>query len=60
MHKNPLHCPSPPPPRPCATPPLWPQLPLTQRRQCHDLITQLVLSVIHSERSKEKSHERQD
>jgi hypothetical protein len=60
MHKNPLQCPSPPLPLPCAKRPLWLQLPLTQRRQCHDLIIQLLICVIHSERSKEKRHERQD
>jgi hypothetical protein len=60
MHKNPLHCPSHPIPLPRATTPLWPQLPLPQRRQCHDLITQLLISVIHSERSQETRHERQD
>ncbi len=60
MHKKPLRCPSHQSPLPCPQTPLWPHLPLPQRRQCHDLITQLLLRVIHSERSKEKSHERQD
>jgi hypothetical protein len=60
MHKNPLRVQSSPTPLPLATDPLWPQLPIAHRRQCHDLITELLLHVIHSESSKEKNDERQD
>jgi hypothetical protein len=60
MHEHPLHGPSPPMLRPCAKAPLWPQRPLPQRRQWHDLITPLLIRVIHTARRKEKSHERHD
>jgi hypothetical protein len=60
MHKNPRRSLSPQRPLPLANTPLWHQLPLLQRRQCHDLLTQLLITVIHSEPSEEKHHERQD
>lgn len=47
---------------PQETPPLahltvWPQLPESQRQQCHDLIAQLLTALVHDEHSKEHSHE---
>jgi hypothetical protein len=45
---------------PYASDHLWQQLPLTQRRQCHDLITELLIRLIHSDASQENSHEPQD
>ena len=39
---------------------LWQRLPAPQRQQCHELIAQLLLAVVHSTSSKESSHERQD
>jgi hypothetical protein len=60
MHKNPRPYLSPQSPLPLANAPRWHQLPRLQRRQCHDLLTQLLITVIHSQPSEEKSHERQD
>ena len=60
MHKNPLCLPVQQRPRPVTNAPVWEQLPIPHRCQCHELITQLLLSVIHSECSEEYSHERQD
>jgi hypothetical protein len=45
---------------PMATLSLWQRLPALQRQQCHELIAQLFLAVVHSKVSKESSHERQD
>jgi hypothetical protein len=39
---------------------LWHQLPLPQRRQCQDLITELLMRLIYSDASQENSHEQQD
>ena len=60
MPKNPLRLPATPSPLACASDHLWHQLPLPQRRQCHDLITELLMRFIYSDMSQEKSHEQQD
>jgi hypothetical protein len=60
MHKNPRRSLAPQSTPPLANVPLWHQLPILHRRQCHDLLTQLLITVIHSEPSEEKSDERQD
>ena len=38
---------------------VWQQLPLDTQQDCHDLITQLLIHVIHSPSSKESDHEPQ-
>jgi hypothetical protein len=60
MPKHPLSVPSPSLPRPWATDPLWPPLPIAPRRQCHALRTALRLHVLHSQSSQEKSDEQPD
>jgi hypothetical protein len=60
MHTS-SRSPHPPPSQPpCVHPAVWQQLPDSQRRQCHELLTQLLAQVIHGESSQERSHEHQD
>ena len=60
MPKSPLRLQSTPINLPFASDHLWQQLPLTQRRQCHDLITELLMRLISSDASQENSHEQHD
>ena len=60
MPTNPRSLPLSPSQRPCANPTVWQQLPDPQRRQCHELLTQLLTQVMHGESSQERSHEHQD
>ena len=60
MPKSPLCLQATPIPLSCASDHLWQQLPLTQRRQCHDLITERLMRLIYSDASQENSHEQQD
>jgi hypothetical protein len=60
MHISPRSLPPTPSQLPCAHPTVWQQLPDPQRRQCHELLTQLLAQVIHGESSQERSHEQQD
>lgn len=39
---------------------VWQQLPTARRQQCHELIAQLLIHVIHSAPSEEHNHEQQD
>ncbi len=49
MHPSPRSLHATPSQPPCAHPPVWPQLPDPQRRQWHELLTQLLAQVIHGE-----------
>lgn len=60
MPKNPLRHQPQQSPGPLVHHTVWLQLPAGQRRECHELITQLLIAVIHSEQHKEHPHERQD
>jgi hypothetical protein len=60
MHTSPQSLPLSPSQPPCAHFTVWPQLPDPQRRQCHELLTQLLAQVMHSTSSQERSHEHQD
>jgi hypothetical protein len=60
MPKSPLRLQVTPIPLAGASDPLWQQLPLPQRRQCHDLITELLIRLIYSDVRQENSHEHQD
>jgi hypothetical protein len=60
MHTSPRSLHSTPSQPPCAHPTVWQQLPDPQRRQCHELLTQLLAQVIHGESIQERSHEHQD
>jgi len=42
---------------PLPYPTVWQQLPESQRQQCHDLIAQLLTTLVHSAQSEEPSHE---
>jgi hypothetical protein len=57
MHTSPRYLYSPQTERPCAHPTVWQQLPESQRRQCHEPLTQLLTQVMHGEASQERSHE---
>jgi NifQ len=60
MPKSPLHLQATPITLACASDHLWQQLPLPQRRQCHDLLTELLIRLIYSDVTQENSHEQQD
>ena len=60
MPKSPLCLQATPIPLSCASDHLWQQRPLPQRRQCHDLITELLMRLISSDASQENSHEQHD
>jgi hypothetical protein len=42
---------------PLPHPTVWQQLPESQRQQCHDLIAQLLTTLVHSAQSEEPRHE---
>ena len=59
MHQSPLCLRPSPIPLAVANDPSWPP-PLPQHHPCRELLTELLIRVIHSELSEESSHERQD
>jgi hypothetical protein len=60
MHTSPRSLDPTPSQPPCVHPIVWHQLPDPQRRQCHELLTQLLAQVMHGASSQERSHEHQD
>jgi hypothetical protein len=60
MPKSPLCLQATPITLACASEHLWQQLPLLQRRQCHDLLTELLIRLISSDVTQETSYEHQD
>jgi hypothetical protein len=60
MPTSPQYLPPPQSQRPCANATVWQPLPEPQRRQGHELLTQLLTQVMHGEASQERSHEHQD
>ena len=45
---------------PFANPPIWNQLPVVERQACRELITELLLHVIHHELSEDRNDDDQD
>lgn len=60
MHQNPLHLPTHQINLPFANHSIWEQLPDAKRQACRELITELLIRVIHSEPNEEPNHESQD
>ncbi len=59
MYQSPSDRQAPLPPVTVPPDPLHPIAP-PQRHPCHELLTELLICVIHSELSQENNHERQD
>ena len=59
MYQSPLSRQAPSVPLAVAPDPPHPIAP-SQRHPCHELLTELLICVIHSELSQESNHERQD
>jgi hypothetical protein len=57
MHKSSLNLHPQQSPLPMANAPVWQQLPMPQRCQCHEVLTQLLIAVSQNEPSEEKRHE---
>lgn len=60
MHKSPLDRQAHQINLPFANHPVWKQLPDVKRQACRDLITELLLHVIHHELSEDLNHDSQD
>ncbi len=60
MPQNPLHLQAHQINLPFANHPIWKQLPEAKRQACRELITELLIHVIHSELNEDLNHESQD